>query len=178
LEDKLLVWMLKRGSQAALRRIYEKYRSNLLRIASGLLVEKADAEDSVHDVFASFVESCRDFELTGSLQGYLIRCVANRARNINRTRARQATIKLKGTQERISDSRRPDEWFVNDEEFKRICEAMGKLPYEQREVVALRVQGAMKFKDIARHQETSIKTTLSRYLYGMDKLRILLQEGS
>jgi RNA polymerase sigma-70 factor (ECF subfamily) len=178
LEDKLLVWELKRGSQAALRRIYEKYRSNLLRIASGLLVERADAEDAVHDVFASFVESCRGFELTGSLQGYLVRCVANRARNINRTKARQATIESTGTQERASDLKRPDEWIVNDEEFKRICEAMGKLTYEQREVVALRVQGTMKFKDIARHQDTSVKTTLSRYRYGMEKLRILLQEGS
>jgi DNA-directed RNA polymerase specialized sigma24 family protein len=66
---------------------------------------------------------------------------------------------------------------MNDE-FQRANEAMGRLPYEQREVVALRIQGAMKFKDIARLQETSIKTALSRYGYGMDKLRVLLQEGS
>jgi len=178
LEDKLLVWKLKRGSRSALRRIYEKYRSDLLRIASGLLVETTDAEDVVHDVFASFVESCRHFRLTGSLQGYLVICVANRARNINRSKARRTTIELKGTQGSVSDSKRPDEWIVNDEEFQRVCRAMGKLPYEQREVVALRVQGGMKFREIACHQETSVKTALSRYRYGMEKLHCLLQEGS
>jgi len=174
LEDKYLVWKLKHGSRSALRRIYEKYRSDLLRVASGLLVETAEAEDVVHDVFASFVESCRHFQLTGSLQGYLVTCVANRARNMNRSKARQAMIERKRTQGRVADVKRPDEWIVNDEEFQRICKAMGKLPYEQREVVALRVQGAMKFREIACHQQTSVKTALSRYRYGMEKLRAVL----
>ena len=82
-----LVWKLKRGSRSALRRIYEKYRSDLLRIAAGLLVETANAEDVVHDVFAFFVESCRHFQLTGSLRGYPVICGANRARNRNGSRA-------------------------------------------------------------------------------------------
>ena len=128
MEDRLLVWKLKRGSRSALRRIYEKYRSDLLRVASGLLVEKTQAEDVIHDVFAFFVESCRHFQLTGSLRGYLVTCVANRARNINRSKARQATTELKGTPRSVSDLKRSDEWIVNDEEFQRICVALGKLP--------------------------------------------------
>jgi RNA polymerase sigma-70 factor (ECF subfamily) len=178
LEDKLLIWKLKRGSRDALQRIYEKYRHDLLRLASALLTEKNQAEDVVHEVFACFVESCQGFELTGSLQGYLKTCVANRARNLNRTKARHSTKGLDSIEERISDLKRPDEWIIMNDEFQRANEAMGRLPYEQREVVALRIQGAMKFKDIARLQETSIKTALSRYGYGMDKLRALLQEGS
>ena len=178
MEDRLLVWKLKRGNRAALQRIYEKYRSDLLRIASSLIGETAEAEDVVHDVFASFVESCRSFELTGSLQGYLVTCVANRARNLRRTKARKGTVGLDGIEERVSNLKRPDEWIVCDEEFQRVYQAMGKLPIDQREVVALRVQGAMKFREIALHQQTSIKTALSRYRYGMDKLRTLLQDGS
>ncbi len=37
LEDKLLVWKLRRGNRDALRVIYEKYRDDLLRIAAGAL---------------------------------------------------------------------------------------------------------------------------------------------
>ncbi|MFC1634741.1 RNA polymerase sigma factor [Planctomycetota bacterium] len=178
LEDKLLVWKLKRGSRDALQRIYEKYRDDLLRVGAGLLIEKSAAEDVVHDVFASFVESCESFVLTGSLRGYLVTCVANRARNLNRSQSRRATAGPDELEERMSNLKRPVEWIIDDEKFRQVSEAMSKLPYEQREVVALRIQGAMKFKDIARHQETSIKTTLSRYRYGMDKLHALLQEGS
>lgn len=178
LEDKLLVWRLKRGSRDALQRIYEKYRTDLLRLAGALLADKDQAEDVVHEVFVSFVESSQGFELTGSLSGYLKTCVANRARNFNRTKARHSTKGLNLIEERLSGLKRPDEWIFMNDEFRRANEAMGRLPYEQREVVALRIQGAMKFKDIAQLQETSVKTAISRYGYGMDKLRALLQEGA
>ena len=55
LEDKLLVWKLKRGSRQALRCIYEKYRDDLLRLSAALLNETSVAEDIVHDVFIAFV---------------------------------------------------------------------------------------------------------------------------
>ena len=71
--------------------------------------------------------------------------------------------------------KRPDEWLVHDDEFQRVHEAMGKLPYEQREVVALRAQGDMKFREIAQLQGTSVKTALSRYRYGMEKLQLVLK---
>ena len=89
LEDKLLVWKLKRGSRQALRCIYEKYRDDLLRLSAALLNETSVAEDIVHDVFIAFVCSAGDFQLTGSLKGYLATCVANRVRNVNRKRKRQ-----------------------------------------------------------------------------------------
>ena len=178
MEDRLLIWKLKRGNRDALRQIYDKYRSDLLRVASGLLTETAQAEDAVHDVFVAFVESCRYFTLTGSLRAYFVTCVANRARNLNRTRARQSRVGLEDASQRVSDLRRPDEWLVHNDEFQRVHEAMCKLPSEQREVVALRAQGDMKFREIAQMQGTSVKTTLSRYRYGMEKLSTLLQEGA
>ena len=178
MEDKLLIWKLKRGNRDALRQIYEKYRSDLLRVASGLLTETAQAEDAVHDVFVAFVESCMYFKLTGNLRSYLVTCVANRARNLNRTKARQSCVELKGASQRVSDLKRPDKWLVHDDEFQRVHEAMCKLPYEQREVIALRAQGDMKFREIAQLQGTSVKTTLSRYRYGMEKLSTLFQEGA
>ena len=43
--------------------------------------------------------------------------------------------------------------------------------YRAREAVVLHIQGTMKFKEIARLQQTSVKTALSRYRYGLNKLR-------
>ncbi|MBN2591804.1 MAG: hypothetical protein JXA96_18195, partial [Sedimentisphaerales bacterium] len=65
-------------------------------------------------------------------------------------------------------------WIIYNEEFQQISNAMAQLPYEQREAVVLRLQAAMKIKDIAELQGTSVKTTLSRYRYGIDKLRSIL----
>jgi RNA polymerase sigma-70 factor (ECF subfamily) len=176
LEDKLLVWKLRRGSKDALRVIYEKYRDDLLRVAAGLLREKSQAEDAVHDVFAAFVSASSNFTLTGSLRGYLTTCVANKARNINRTMFRQRTVSLDELEPAVSNMKRPDEWIIYDEQFQQICDAMSQLPCEQREAVVLHIQGAMKFREIAKLQETSVKTALSRYRYGLNKLRSLLND--
>lgn len=61
-----------------------------------------------------------------------------------------------------------------DEAFEQFRNAMTELPYEQREVITLRIQGDMKFSTIAAMQNTSVKTVISRYRYGISKLRTLL----
>lgn len=53
-EDRLLVWRFNAGDTRALRRIYEKYRSDLFRVAGALLNGPAAVEDVVHDVFVAF----------------------------------------------------------------------------------------------------------------------------
>lgn len=173
LEDKLLVWKLRRGSREALRSIYEKYRDGLLRIAAGLLNDRSAAEDVVHDVFVNFVRSARGFQLTGSLCGYLATCVANRARNVNRAKQRQA-VRLDDCEPIASTSKRGVQWMILSEEFKQLSDAMAKLPYEQKEAVILHTDGRMKFREIAKLQDVSVKTVLSRYRYGLNKLRSVL----
>jgi RNA polymerase sigma factor (sigma-70 family) len=174
LEDTLLVWKFKRGSRDALCHIYEKYRDDLLRIAAGLLNENDVAEDIVHDVFVVFVRSAKQFRLTGSLRGYLARCVVNRARNANSSRQRRQTVSLDNAGPIASDSKRPDHWIICSEEFTQLSNAMAALPYEQREAVILHVQGGMKFREIARLQGVSDKTAQMRFRYGLTKLRSIL----
>jgi RNA polymerase sigma factor (sigma-70 family) len=173
-EDKLLIWKLRRGSRDALCRIYEKYRDDLLRIAAGLLNETNAAEDIVQEVFVAFVRSAGQFQLTGSLRGYLARCVANKARNLNRTKSIQHTVNLDEIEPEVANFKRPEQWIIYDEEFRQLNSAMGQLPYEQKEAVILHIQGRMKFREIAKMQETSVKTALSRYRYGLNKLRSIL----
>lgn len=174
LEDILLIRNLKRGRQDALCRIYEKYKDDLLWIAVGLVREKHDAEDVVHEVFAAFIQGIERFALTGSLKGYLTTCVVNKARNLHRSRARRGTVSLDSIEPPVSVMKRPEEWIMMDEAAQRFCQVMTQLPYEQREVMMLHIQGGMKFSTIAAMQETSIKTVISRYRYGITKLRTLL----
>lgn len=173
LEDRLLIWKFKRGSKDAFCRIYEKYRDDLLRLAMSLLNDAGVAEDIVHDVFTSFIRTGEQFQLTGSLKGYLATCVANRARNANRAR-RQPATEVDVTRLVASSSDRPDGWIISTEEFRRLSDALAQLPYNQRETVILHVQGEMKFREIAQFQDVSIKTAQSRYRLGLDKLRALL----
>ena len=72
----------------------------------------------------------------------------------------------------------PDDAAVLAEETQRLAAALAKLPTEQREVVTLRLHGGLKFKEIARLQETSVPTVQARYRYGIEKLRERMSGGS
>jgi RNA polymerase sigma-70 factor (ECF subfamily) len=174
LEDRLLIWKLNSGNRDVLRRIYEKYKDDLVTLAAALLNEKNAAEDAVHDAFVSFIKSAEKFRLTGSLKGYLSTCVVNNARNINKERQRHQSITLDEAGAISSDSNRLEYTAMFGEESHLLTWSLGKLPYEQREVIILHIYSGMKFKAIAKSQGVSINTIQGRYRYGLDKLRSLL----
>ncbi len=177
LDDKLLIWQFNRGRRGALHRIYEKYKQDLVRLAASLLTDLGLAEDVVHDVFIGFLRSGGKFRLTGSLKGYLCTCVANAARNCNkaeRRRRRGAT-----QMQRFASGQEaapPASLVVLDEEFRRLAQGLDQLPYEQREVLVLRVYGGLTFAAIAAQQNTSIYTVQGRYRYALDKMRSFLTQ--
>lgn len=173
IEDEVLKWKFKAGSQEALRRIYEKYLSRLLSFAMALLNDAGAAEDVVHDVFVSFAESAETFKLRGNLRSYLTTCVLNRARDVMRA-SRRRPMPLDRTESIVSDKDGPDQTILGSERAQQLNRAIAQLPDEQREVIALRLKGEMKFRDIATLQNVSINTVQGRYRYGLDKVRSIL----
>ena len=173
MEDKQLVKQCKRGSKDALKRIYEKYKNYLLILAVGLVNNSSIAEDVVHDVFTGFVRDISKFRLTGSLKGYLGTCVANRARNINKAK-QHTNLEASPAEYEILDSNEPVSTIVCNEQLQELNNAMSQLPYDQREVIMLHFHGSLTFQAIAQQQDISVNTIKSRYKYGIDKLRTIL----
>ena len=172
-EDKILVWKFNRGSKDALRRIYEKYKDDLLGLAITLLRDKSVAEDIVHDVFVSFAQTTGTYHLSGTLKGYLSTCVANRARDRNRLRSEQ-DAGLDVVEALGSGSDGPTEHAIGSEESGRLKDLLDRLPCEQREVIVLHLHHGIRFREIAGALGISINTVQSRYRYGLDKLRSIL----
>ena len=132
MEDKLLVLKCKRGSRDALGHIYQKYKTDLLILAMALLNEKSDAEDVVHDVFVTFVQSLERFRLTGSLKAYLLTCVANCARNTNKAKQHRS-IEADSAEPVTSGADEPTHSIICNEELQQLSDAMAQLPYDQRD---------------------------------------------
>jgi RNA polymerase sigma factor (sigma-70 family) len=173
MEDKLLVIRCKRGSTEALERIYEKYKKDMLILAVALLHNTNAAEDVVHDVFVSFVQALERFRLTGSLKGYLLTCVANRARNANK--AKHLRVVEPNTGEPVVlDNDDPPASISRNEQLQQLSNAMSELSYDQRETIMLHFQAGMTFKSIAGSLGVSANTVKSRYRYGLEKLRSIL----
>ena len=172
LEDKLLIWKFNRGDTRILGRIYEKYKNDLMTLATALLYNKTDAEDVIHDIFSGFVNSCGKLTVKGNLKGYLAACVANNIRNRTKSAQTYQQFEL----ESIPDANQPELSVIFGEESQRLALALSKLPYEQRETVLLHLFMDIKFKAIASLQNVSANTAAGRYRYGLDKLRTLLND--
>ncbi len=177
MEDQRLIWQCRRGSRDALRRIYEKYHVDLLKLAVVLTGDTHAGQDVVHDVFVKFARSVRGVSLTGSLKGYLVVSTVNRVRDYRRDRQRRGEQGLEQAATAVAPTRPPEQWAILSEQLERLSRAMGQLPYEQREAVALHVQAGLTFRGIARRQNTSISTAQGRYRYGIEKLRSLLNHS-
>jgi RNA polymerase sigma-70 factor (ECF subfamily) len=176
IDEKILVWRFNHGDKNAFRRIYEKFKDDLLGLAVSLLRDRNLAEDIVHDVFVSFAGTVGTFRLSGSLKGYLSTCVANCARDRNRMKVGQnVTTEYIETVDSVSDG--PPQHAIDCEQSRSLMDLLAMLPYEQREVIVLHLHQEMRFREIADALGLSINTVQSRYRYAIEKLQALLKTG-
>jgi RNA polymerase sigma-70 factor (ECF subfamily) len=69
----------------------------------------------------------------------------------------------------------PLETLVCNEQLETLSGALAELPFEQREILMLHLHGQMTFRAIAQARQISTNTAKSRYRYGIDKLRSILE---
>jgi RNA polymerase sigma factor (sigma-70 family) len=174
LEDTLLKIRFNRGDKDALRRIYQKYKDDLLKLAVALLNDISLAEDVLNDTFVSFTQSVGKLRLTGNLKSFLTTCVANHARNVYCQRERKKTVGLDEAVQIKANTDEPEQSVIFAEEYRRLQSAMDELAYEQRETVILHCYNGLRFRQIASLQNISVNTVKSRYRYGLIRLRSIL----
>jgi RNA polymerase sigma-70 factor (ECF subfamily) len=173
MEDRLLVNRCRQGDRDALRRIYEKYRDDLLIVAIALSHDTTIGEDAVHDAFVAFARTSRNLHLKRSLKAYLAAAVANRVRDLLRAR-KHRHLGLEQARVTAPDTSEPSHEVSWNERLQELSSALDKLPHEQREVIVLHIHGRMRLRAVARSFGLSVNTVKSRYRYGIGKLRSIL----
>jgi len=118
-------------------------------------------------------ESGARFRIHGSLRAYLATCAVNRVRDRMRARKRQGQT-LDGETPLESDFDPPDGRLLSDERSRLVARALARLPEEQRETIALHLNGQLKLPEIARLQDVPLTTVRGRYRHGIEKLRSIL----
>ena len=136
-EDRRLIKALQRGESAAWRRIYLKYKDDMLTVARSLVYDVNTAEDCLQEVFVLLAsDGCK---IRSNLKGYLLSCVVHRARDHLRQRDAQLNCQVNMQHQRV-DATNPANVLVENDRIGRITRALEKLPIEQREVVVLHLQ--------------------------------------
>ena len=173
--DRKLIRQLKQGRSEAMKQIYEQYKRLLLKTAIVLTGDTHLAEDIVQEVFINFARRSEKLKMAGSLKNYLITAVINNVRNRIRDGSRLPVTPLDDADSLPAENKSSEQWAILNEELELLKNAMSQIPYEQREVITLYMEGQMTFRQIAELEETTINTVQGRYRYGIEKLRKLLK---
>jgi RNA polymerase sigma-70 factor, ECF subfamily len=165
-QDAKLVTGMTRGESGAFAELYLKYRSRLHQYALSLIRSRMEAEDVVHDVFVGLAKQASGGSMPRELPAYLYVSVRNRC--VDRMR-RKPELPLDDVDLDLIVATPGDEERI---ELRRMLNrALLALPAGQAEVVVLRTWHDLEFATIAEMQGTSVNTALSRYQYGLAKLR-------
>lgn len=165
-EDKALVQQLAGGDPRALGAVYDRYAPALYRLLNAMLASSADAEDALQEVFVKLA-TARNAQIQ-DLRAYLFTMARHQALGMLRRRKRETPLD-EAAWENVADEA--------DAESSNWTALLVRLPVEQREVIALKIWEQMTFAEIAEVVKTSPNTVMSRYRYGIEKLRGWAEAG-
>lgn len=165
-DDAQLVQRLSDGESDALALIYDRYAPSLYRLLSAVLSSSADAEDALQELFVNLATG-RTSRIK-NLKSYLF--VAARHQAISQLRRRKRERGFEESDEGLLTT--PDHGATSSD----YAQLLVRLPLEQREVIALKVWEEMTFAEIAKVVGASPNTVMSRYRYGIERLRTWCRE--
>jgi RNA polymerase sigma-70 factor, ECF subfamily len=152
------------GGYAAL---YDRLGRSMMRVARMMLHSSAEAEDVVQDVFVELVRHRDRLGQVQDLDAYIFAMLRNQVlRRLKRQQIEQLHLQ-QFTPARVE---KPADFLPDELEI-----AMKSLPTEQREVVALKIDGELTFAQMGEILNVSLNTAASRYRYALEKLRRILE---
>lgn len=158
------------GDRSALTRLYDVGAPRLLRYADTLTRNRADAEDAVQSGLVRIAKKPQRLAEADKPWAYLVRVIRNEALKIVQRRRKGVSLAS------IIQTWRPTECELELAETReQVQQAVGKLPAEQAEVVALKIWEEFTFAEIAELIGESPNTAASRYRYALEKLSRSLQ---
>ena len=160
------------GDERAFAAMYDRFGRRLYRAAWGMLGRREDAEDVVQDVLVAMVRSRRKLTHVRDLTAYLFTALRRAAARCAARRTRQPLNSQAAASEATANVDRPGGCSPLCERLERSLRA---LPLEQREVIALKIDGELTFAEIGEVLGVSMNTAASRYRYALEKLRTALR---
>ncbi len=134
--------------------VFDRYGDMLFRICFSILVNNADAEDAVQDVFYKYMTKQPFFRDEDHRKAWLIRVATNRCKDMLRSRRIRSSVPLEEIEEH----------GVEQDEGEVLSLVFG-LPIKYREAIVLHYfegYGISEIADMLSLSESAVKMRLSR----------------
>ncbi|SNS47556.1 RNA polymerase sigma factor, sigma-70 family [Granulicella rosea] len=148
------------------------------------VLDTADAEDVLQDVFYEFIQTYRLLKPVEQATAWLFRVARNRITDLFRRQKVVSLASPAGSEDDVqtladllpSDDAGPDAIYARNLLFDALDEALDELPDAQREVFIAHELLGRSFQELSDETGTSVNTLLSRKRYAVLHLRKRLQE--
>lgn len=162
-----LATALAAGQPEGFAALYDRLGRSLLRVARAMLHDSTEAEDALQDVFVQLARHRGRLAQVRDLDAHVFAILRHMVgQRVKHQRRERHHLRRLGPVEDVRAA---------PVESDDLQEALESLPLEQREVIALKLDGGLTFAQVAEVLQISPNTAASRYRYALDKLRRALE---
>jgi RNA polymerase sigma factor (sigma-70 family) len=177
--DDTLVQRVATGDQAALGELYDRYGRRAYSLARRICADDGIAEDGVQEVFLAFWRDPKRFDAArGAFGSWLLTLVHHKSvdavRRESAIRRRTVPAAEDGDERSAPPGPGADQAALGKVEAGQVRDALGRLPAEQRQALALAYFGGYTQREVAALTGVPLGTVKSRMFTGVQRLRSVL----
>jgi RNA polymerase sigma-70 factor (ECF subfamily) len=179
LEERELVARAKRGDLAAFEELVRRHQGIALRTAYLVAGDETDAQDAAQDALVKAYRALGRFRPGAPFRPWLLRIVANEARNRRRAAGRRRALGLRAAADAASGDAAPspEAAVVSAERRGELLAALDRLGEDHRLVLSCRYLLELSEGETAAALGVRRGTVKSRLARALDRLRAELPEG-
>ena len=154
-----------------IRSALDEYEGPLLRYAHRIIGDLDRARDVVQETFLRLIKANRE-ELNGRLSQWLFTVCRNQSLDVRRKETRMTTLNEPTIAESPTSELSPDDHAALHDESQQVASLLNDLPDNQQEVIRLKFQNSMSYRQIA--EVTGLSVTNVGFLLhtGLKTLRL------
>lgn len=178
--DDELVERARGGDIDAYEEIVRRHQATAYRVAFAVCGSREDAEEAAQDAFVKAFRALGRFRRGAPLRPWLLRIVANEARNRRTSRGRSARLIERLAREPGSREAAPslEPGLLANAERRELLAALAQLPHHQRDAVACTYLLGLSESEAAIALSCRPGTVKSRLSRGLAQLRTELEEAT
>lgn len=184
-DDSLVSAYVDHGDERAFRMLVERHQERVFGFLLGMVRDREVANDLFQETYIRVISVLQkqraSYTGQGKFLGWTVRIARNAALDYLRTRKRWQDVSNRSDEDDSSYwDRLPDETMLSDETLHNseqrdvLYSYIDRLPPEQREVLLLRHEADLTFREIAELTDCSINTALGRMRYALLNLRRMI----
>ena len=179
LDEQELIERARRGDTAAYEVLVKTYQQIAYRTAFFIARDAGDAEDAAQTAFIKAYYALGRFRDGRPFRPWLLKIVANEARNRRRSAGRRTELELRLAEDRRRDDAAPspEAAVLDAERDERVLAALGRLRDDDRSVLAYRFLLGLSEAETASALGCAKGTVKSRTSRALGRLREVIDDG-